>query len=201
MAFVVLAALSSIAIGRSVDEADDGNLLDWRNSQDLLAALSPFIWGALGACLFLLKRLSDIAVRLQFDKRLYRGWWIRVLLGSILGGAVYELFKMQGDVNGVSLTICAFLAGLGVRVVYGAFEKLLDMIAEKLAIRTSTSQAKADARELIAEELKRTNPDAEREKTRSTCSYSAPLYGIVLEGVRHHVTARHNDDNGQCRTL
>jgi hypothetical protein len=101
----------------------------------VLEFLSPFIWGAIGACVYLLKKLYDIAAERKFDRRQLHGWFLRIALGAILAGVIYYLFDLSGMVaegkaaNGKAI---AFLVGLGVKVVYGALEALIVLISEKL---------------------------------------------------------------------
>lgn len=101
----------------------------------VLEYLSPFIWGAVGSCVYLLKYLYDIAAARKFDLRMQHGWYMRVLLGAIMAGVVYYLFDFTGVVQGgkeVSGKAVAFLVGIGVKVVYGALERLIVLISEKL---------------------------------------------------------------------
>ena len=96
----------------------------------LLDPLSPMAWAGLGSCVYLLKRLTDIAAERQFDSAFLQGWKTRILLGAVLGGVILYIFDTdfivgtEFDSNGV-----AFLTGLGVKVVYGALEKLVDTLA------------------------------------------------------------------------
>ncbi len=101
----------------------------------VLEFLSPFLWGAVGACVYLLKNLYDIAAERKFDLRMQHGWYMRVLLGAIMAGVVYYLFGFTGVVEGgkeASGKAVAFLVGVGVKVVYGGLERLIVLIADKL---------------------------------------------------------------------
>lgn len=100
-----------------------------------LKILSPFFWGGVGGSVFLLKTLSEIAGNSRFDTRRYEGIGTRVFLGAIIGFTVVQLFNVsdflileiepgktfQFGENGL-----AFLAGLGVKAVYGAFETIIN---------------------------------------------------------------------------
>jgi len=142
----------------------------------LLNYLSPFIWGVLGSCVYLLKRLYDIATNLQFDAVLFRGWWVRLVLGGVLGSVVAEIFMFDGSASGAdvientlehvefSITAVAFLTGLGVRVVYGALERTIDVLAEKIGVNNLRNRSKQDARSLITEYLSKLDADQYPEK-------------------------------------
>jgi hypothetical protein len=105
----------------------------------VLEYLCPFIWGAIGSCVYLLKNLYDIAAERKIDLRMQHGWYMRVLLGAIMAGAVYYLFGFTGVVEGgkeVSGNAVAFLVGVGVKVVYGGLERLIMLISDKLDLET-----------------------------------------------------------------
>jgi hypothetical protein len=53
--------------------------------QHVLSIIDPFVQGALGACVYLLKMLYDIAADRQFDNERLHGWWLRLLLGGVMG--------------------------------------------------------------------------------------------------------------------
>ncbi len=108
-------------------------VFQFRNS--FMEMLSPFLWGGLGACVYLMKRLNDIAGDQQFDSARLKGWTLRLLLGAILGAVVahiYDVSQLEGDAQNLGEDVLAFFAGLGVKVVYGAFERTVEVLSEKL---------------------------------------------------------------------
>jgi hypothetical protein len=106
----------------------------------ILDFLSPFVWGAVGSCVFYLKKLYDLIQSGKFDSTKFHGWYLRILLGAILGFIVVYLYESSAW-NDNEITIdskaLAFFAGLGVKVVYGAFERIVDVIAEKFSLGIS----------------------------------------------------------------
>jgi hypothetical protein len=144
--------------------------------------LNPFVWGALGACVYLLKRLYDLAAAHQFDAVLYCGWWIRLVLGAVLGGVVIQIFDFtggEGAIEGISKTALAFLTGLGVRVVYGAFERTVELLAEKMnlgAVRREKPVLE-DSRSILSRQLARTDPAREPDKHRALLELLSELNG------------------------
>lgn len=122
----------------------------------VLNILEPFVWGSLGACVYLLKALYDFAQDRQYDKERLHGWWLRVVLGGVLALVVVRIFDLKaiGTVEGAELdsVAVAFLVGLGIKVVYGAFERLVGVLAEKMdlgAIRRERIQS-ADVQTIAA---------------------------------------------------
>jgi hypothetical protein len=128
--------------------------------QHVLSVLEPFVWGGLGACVYLLKTLYDFAQDRQFDKERLHGWWLRVVLGGVLALVVVRLFDLKdlGTMEGAELdaVAVAFLVGLGIKVVYGAFERLVGFLAEKMdlgAIRRARMQS-SDVQTVPAQTLR-----------------------------------------------
>ena len=110
----------------------------------ILDPLSPFIWGGLGSCVYLLKSLSDYAGDRSFDRCKLHGWHTRVWLGAILGAVMDRIFTKTGLAEehlNLGADAIAFLTGVGVKAVYGAIDKAIDQLANMLnlkAIRGST---------------------------------------------------------------
>ncbi len=139
-------------------QPEDGH--SWEFYQYFLRIINPFVWGGLGACVYILKRASDEANNHRFDIEVFRGWWIRVLLGFVLGGAViYVIDPERLSATGMSEIVLAFLTGLSVKVVYGALEKLVSEISEKFSLDTTQSKNHGDAiAGFLASELVKRNP-------------------------------------------
>lgn len=121
---------------------------------------TPFLWGALGSCVYLLKRLNDMAEERLFDRAASRGWTTRIVLGAILGGAVQyiydpKLFSEEGFKLGASAI--GFLTGVGVKIVYGAIEKTVQVLAEKMNLETVKRDGTdtVPIRHYLAEQLSR----------------------------------------------
>lgn len=139
--------------------------------QYVLNVLAPFVWGAIGACVYLLKNLYDIAADRQFDKEKFSGWWLRVILGGTLGAVVVHLFDLKalgGTEENIALdaVAVAFLVGLGVKVVYGAFERLVNVLAEKMdlgALRRARVQP-VEVRTFLSQKLAATSKSREKER-------------------------------------
>lgn len=122
--------------------------------------LNPFFWGGLGACVYLIKRLSDEIGSFRFDSRQFKGWFTRIMLGAVLGAAVVFIFDpdLFSDETGkplqLSTNVIAFLTGVGVKVVYGAIERTIETLGEKLnlaAVRRSERERAVD-KEAVGDE-------------------------------------------------
>ena len=100
-----------------------------------LMYLNPFFWGAVGSCVFLMKRLSDLAAAGSFDSRQLQGQSARIFLGAAFAGIVVNGFGLHGsgevvgapsDMINLTSAGVGFLCGLGVKVIYGAFERIVE---------------------------------------------------------------------------
>jgi hypothetical protein len=170
----------ALAIGNEVlkawfgdlPEPEEGWVLQLLNLRRyVLDYCTPFLWGALGSIAYLLKRLSDIAEERTFDYATAQGWATRVFLGAMLGGVVQYLYDSSVFINpeaGFKLSASAlgFLTGVGVKVVYGAIEKTIETLGEKMNLNAikSTKSDTASIRAYLNAELVKTDKDAEPEK-------------------------------------
>jgi hypothetical protein len=127
---------------------------------------TPFLWGALGSCVYILKRISDEVAANRFDCDKFQGWITRALLGALLGGTItyiidYIIDRDAFETVNLSVTAVAFLAGLGTKVVYGGLERMISLLAEKMNLDAiAKERPKGDpVAEFVAKEIARTNPE------------------------------------------
>ncbi len=99
----------------------------------------PAIWGAIGACVFLSKRISDHLYAMSYEVNKMQGIAPRIFLGAILGFiTVFLLFDTSdvlkpvadGEVK-IGTIVAAFVAGLSVKPIYRGFESLSEGIAKR----------------------------------------------------------------------
>ena len=165
ISFFTLAILTEILdayfgdIPAPPDESTLGSLY-WVHSY-MLVFLSPFFWGGLGACVYLVKHLSDRAAQQTFDLDQFKGHHSRIWLGAILGSVVQYIYEPSSfGSSGVNLdgNAIAFFTGLGVKVVFGALQKTIDSIATILNLnspKNSKMQSKEEPAKPMAESINR----------------------------------------------
>lgn len=98
----------------------------------ILDYINPFLWGAMGSCVYLLKVFSDLAENYKFNEDKLQGWGTRITLGAILGGVIQFIYDKTAFGNsGMNLDANAigFLTGVGVKVVYGGLEKTIEKLS------------------------------------------------------------------------
>ena len=110
---------------------------------DLAPILVPAVWGAIGACVYLMKRISDKLGKLAYEQSRQQGNGARILLGAILAVIVVELiFPDQSatmaveDVNLRPIAV-AFVTGLSIKPIYTAFETLVDGLAQRFSTKNN----------------------------------------------------------------
>ena len=104
--------------------------------------LVPAAWGALGACTALAKRVSDRLTAMSYEENRMHGLSARIFLGAALALVLDILVFVEGPsaagsaaaaANGADPgfgpIVGAFLAGLFVQPVYGAFEAMMHRIS------------------------------------------------------------------------
>ena len=102
---------------------------------DLAPLLLSVFWGAIGSCIFLMKRISDKLFDMSYESARQKGDVARIFVGAFLGVAVVQLFFPDfgetlavGDITFGPPT-AALTAGLAVKPIYAAFEALAEGIA------------------------------------------------------------------------
>lgn len=127
--------------------------------EHVLKNLMPFVWGGLGACMYLSMALYEIARYRAFDQTRLHGWGLRVLLGSILAAVVVFIFNptaFSTDELPLESKSLAFLTGLGVKVVFGAFEKVVDTLVDKFnldSMKNSGRQSSVESLRVLISEM------------------------------------------------
>lgn len=142
--FLLMALLLELLTGWSGRISDPDQLAGSRRHLynsiiDLAHILVPALWGAIGACVFLMKRISDKLGMLAYEQSRQKGIETRILLGAILAVVAVEMMfpthsqdLAVGEAN-LGPTGLAFIVGLSIKPIYGAFETLAQGIAERLS--------------------------------------------------------------------
>ena len=104
-----------------------------------LPLLIPAAWGALGACTALAKRVSDRLSAMTFEENRMQALSSRIFLGAALALVLDVLVFVEGNATqqtdldlGFGPIAGAFLAGLFVQHIYGAFESLVGRISKAI---------------------------------------------------------------------
>ncbi|WP_417811554.1 hypothetical protein [Thalassospira alkalitolerans] len=139
MGFIILVALFLIIIlsthaGCTADGTNDPAGWIWLCAIDQY--LIPMGWGAIGTTVYVLKRTTDARNNETYSRFRLSGYSTRVFLGAMFGLIIVELIPSLGDGAGnfanASVAVIAFVAGLGIKPVYAAFEQLAIQISDRI---------------------------------------------------------------------
>ena len=88
-----------------------------------------------------MKRITDRLATFAYEESRLKGYGTRIFLGAIFGVLVVQVFfpthqenVALGDISLAPLT-AAFVAGLGVKSIYAAFEALIEALAARMSGR------------------------------------------------------------------
>lgn len=120
----------------------------WQVPEDVKAAgvlLAPFFYGAMGACVFLLRSLHKHIYARTFDRRRSPEYYNRLLLGLIGGGIIVLLIDPSAtpDAAKIPASALGFLAGYNNDLLFSAIERITNAIFPKPADPAATSAATA----------------------------------------------------------
>lgn len=143
LVFLVIAVLPAFRDTVMLYISEDDDPLLFVFFDQIASQMAPFFWGGIGACLYLLKTLSDRAANSQYDSRKLQGVFPRIILGSVLAVVVVSVFGLEVSIGeqtiaGTKVGIAepklspaamAFLAGLGQKAFFDVFESLVKTVS------------------------------------------------------------------------
>jgi hypothetical protein len=114
---------------------------DVKNSA-FLKFIDPFLYGALGALIYLYKSLTERYInRTLHPKELYTQW-LRLFMGGLVGGLLVNLLHIlpNNEIlnNAVSAIVVGFLAGYSVEFFYNTLDKAINAITPYTTVAQPT---------------------------------------------------------------
>ncbi len=99
---------------------------------EFLKFIDPFLYGALGALIYLYKSLTERYInRTLHPKELYTQW-LRLFMGALVGGLLVNILNIIPNNefvnNAVSAIVVGFLAGYSVEFFYNTLDKAIHAI-------------------------------------------------------------------------
>lgn len=104
----------------------------WQVIAGLFSAVVPFAYGALGACVFLLKSCHIRIYRREFNVRRIPEYYSRILLGFVSGGAILLFIDPQEVSTYVGSAGLAFLTGYNADFLFATLERIAAAILPKV---------------------------------------------------------------------
>jgi hypothetical protein len=112
--------------------------------EKFLQFVDPFLYGALGALVYLYKGLTEHYINRTLNPKKLATNWLRIFMGSLSGGIIVHLFAEFIDMgnivdgahqeasNQAALMALGFLAGYSVEFFYQVLDKLIRVITPKV---------------------------------------------------------------------
>lgn len=108
------------------------------NPTDSLAFIDPFLYGALGALIYLYKDLAKLYINRTLHPKKLSTNWLRLFMGALTGALIVNLFgqffESASTEMGVSLVAIGFLAGYSVEFFYQSLDRIIEIITPKSKI-------------------------------------------------------------------
>jgi hypothetical protein len=121
-----------------VKSAEDANVGNYNACRVFLDVTTPWAYGGLGACVYLLRSAHTYIYQRCFDVRRKSEYFNRILLGAVAGGAII-LFASQyadddGNVVQLSSAALGFLAGYNTDFLFSALERVAQALLPKIGL-------------------------------------------------------------------
>jgi hypothetical protein len=121
------------------DEESKDALLNWHIAAAVLGSLTPFTYGALGACTYLLRSCHQFIYKREFDPNRIPEYLNRILLGMVSGSAILLFIEQIASEDGtirLSAAALAFLAGYNTDFLFQTLERVAAAILPKVGVET-----------------------------------------------------------------
>ncbi|MDM8566814.1 hypothetical protein QUF74_14320 [Candidatus Halobeggiatoa sp. HSG11] len=126
--------------------------------QSFAAYVDPFLYGGLGALIYLYKDLTDDYIGRTLNPKQLAANWLRIFMGGLTGGILYHLFgaTLQGVPN-IGPAAIGFLGGYSVDFFYQTLDKIIHALSPKTSppanqpVATTAKQAEI---EMLTKSLK-----------------------------------------------
>ena len=108
----------------------------------------PFTYGAIGACIALLKVCHALIYLRQFDPRRIPEYYNRIILGAISGGMIVILidqFTSSGSQSGVSDAALGLLAGYNSDLLFSAIERISIAVLRRVSAGSAQNDTRTPA--------------------------------------------------------
>jgi len=111
--------------------------------EDPLAFVDPFLYGALGALIYLYKGLTKLYINRTLHPKKLSTNWLRLFMGALTGALIVNLFGQFFDSAsaemGVSKVAIGFLAGYSVEFFYRSLDRIIEIITPKAKTQTDST--------------------------------------------------------------
>ena len=124
----------------------EGEVDGWNTLMQLVQILTPYAYGGLGACAYLLRSAHSYIHERTFDVRKRPEYFSRIVLGTVSGGAIVLFVNSVSDSGGAPITLSSaalgFVGGYSTDFLFNAIERIAAALLPKIGIQ-SIKQSKA----------------------------------------------------------
>jgi len=120
------------------ESVETQQLFDWSRLTFWFSKIIPFLYGALGACAFLLRSCHKFIHARTFDPTKIPEYYNRILLGFLAGGTILLFIDPESAPQKVGATALAFLAGYSTDFLFTTLERTAGALLPKKVAETGT---------------------------------------------------------------
>jgi hypothetical protein len=117
-----------------------GDTDTYLGKRTFLELLTPWSYGGLGACVYLLRSAHIFIYERCFDVRRKPEYLNRILLGAVAGGAILlfvdQITNDEGQIIKLSSAALGFLAGYNTDFLFSTIERVSEALLPKIGINT-----------------------------------------------------------------
>jgi hypothetical protein len=135
ISFAIIVLGSNWYLGVKADQADTDT---YRICRVIIELGTPWVYGGLGACVFLLRSAHVFIYQRSFDTRRKPEYFNRILLGAVAGGAIMLFVSQISGDGGTTIQLSAaalgFLAGYNTDFLFSTIERVMAALLPKVGI-------------------------------------------------------------------
>ena len=149
----------------------------------LVELLTPWLYGGLGSCVYLLRSAHMYIYQRTFDVRRKPEYYNRILLGTMSGGAIIlfanQIAGDEGTVIQLGSAALGFLAGYSTDFLFSTIERVISAILPKVdtAEKEKAAAAKSVDVNRLTDNLLRAKSPADKEHIRNLTAHSVGMRG------------------------
>ncbi|HXZ47030.1 MAG TPA: hypothetical protein VEH02_09925 [Pseudolabrys sp.] len=151
---------------------------NWKRT--LVELLTPWLYGGLGSCVYLLRSAHMYIYQRTFDVRRKPEYYNRILLGTMSGGAIIlfvnQIAGDEGTVIQLGSAALGFLAGYSTDFLFSTIERVISAILPRVSTDTTQKEKAAGAKSIdvnrLTDNLLRAKNPADKEHIRKLTAHS-----------------------------
>jgi len=126
-------------------------------ARTLLELMTPWAYGGLGSCIYLLRSAHSYIWQRTFDIRRKPEYLNRILLGTMAGGAIILFVNNIAGDDGTAIQLSSaalgFLSGYSTDFLFNTIERIISAILPKVGIDTMQQQPQAPTKPVDINDL------------------------------------------------